>query len=146
MKAHEIAKQPLVPGLPNLIVVALEGSANEALAMMSNFKIHHLIVLARDGFRGIVSDRDIIAHALRHGLFERLAEIQIKEIMRRDTPVVSESADLGDVLALMDEYRSSALAIRRDGRVVGIITDTDIRRARRQLLAKDETTQNTAGV
>lgn len=111
--------------------------------MMKNFKVHHLIVLDYDGFRGIVSDREIIAHALRHGLFERLAEIQLKEIISRDIPAVSESTELGDVLALMDENQSSALPIMRDGRVVGIITDTDIRRAMRQILAgKDEVKSN----
>lgn len=134
MKAVDIAKQPLVPGLPNLIVVDSEASAEEALSMMTNYKIHHLLVSCGDTQFGIVSDRDFMAGAVRSGKWTGLDGMKVRDVMHSDAPMVGASTELREVLALMQESQADAVLIVDGQRILAIVTETDLLRGVRRIL------------
>lgn len=113
-------------------------SCQEAVARMYRAKIRHLPVVDASGrLVGVVTDRD-----LRHRLFapaifatigsvpveKLLAAVPVSEIM--SAPVVTARADdeLETAARLMLEDKVGSLPVIDGGRVVGIITETDLLR------------------
>lgn len=135
MKAFEIAKEPLVPGVPNLVVIGAKSAADEALAMMSKFKIHHLLVRREDATYALVSDRDFFSRAIEGGNLVDLRTVKVEDVMHIDVPTCDETTELRDALALMTESRSSALIITRENTISGLLTETDFLRALQRLLS-----------
>jgi CBS domain-containing protein len=129
-------------------VVTIEQSAScrEAVARMHQARVRHLPVV--DGAArivGVVTDRD-----LRHRLFAgdafreigtvplgRLLEgIAVAAIMSAPAVTVPADADLVDAARLMLEDKVGSLpVVGADGRVVGILTETDLLR---RIVAADD--------
>lgn len=121
-------------------VVTIEetASCHEAVKRMGQHKIRHLPVIGADGtLRGIVTDRD-----LRHQLFapnvfnhigaipvERLLEaVPVERIMSTPAIAVRPDDSLENAARLMLEDKVGSLPVVESGRVVGIITETDLLR------------------
>lgn len=122
-------------------VVSIEESDSclEAAARMHQSRVRHLPVVSREGrLVGIVTDRD-----LRHYLFsptifqEHLGTISVDVLFKAvpvseimSSPVVRSSPDDDLVAAakLMADDRVGALPVVEGGRVVGIVTETDLLR------------------
>jgi acetoin utilization protein AcuB len=137
MKTSQIVKPQLVLDVPNLIVTDPGSSAEEALKIMSTFKIHHLMVLEGEKFAGIVSDRDILLHAIHLGNIKRISEFTVGQAMRKDLPAIEESTEVREAFAMMQETQSDALPILRGAKIMGILTETDMMRGLEHLLRKE---------
>jgi CBS domain-containing protein len=136
MHAMEIAYNPLDKKLPNFVVVSPDASASEALVLMHKFKIHHLIVLDDGPERGLISDRDLIAYAVKHHRWENLSSIKVEDVADYDAPKVSDAMDLREVLGLMAEREASAVLVFQEEHLSGILTESDIFRAFHRLHIK----------
>ena len=101
--------------------------------MMDNFKIHHLVVLGNDSKRALISDRELISHAIATGKLDNLAAVKVGDITQFNAPTVDETMELRDVLALMDESELSAILIVNGETLTGVLTETDMFRALRRL-------------
>jgi acetoin utilization protein AcuB len=99
-------------------IAALE-TAEAAADRMRRNRIHHLVVTKDDKLAGIVSDGDLRALTPRSG---RLVE----EVM--SAPAVSATAEMPiRKLANLLRGRSvGCLPVMEDGRLVGIVTTTDL--------------------
>ncbi len=118
--------------------IRMSDSCHEAAARMCREKIGHLPVVANDGtLQGIVTDRDLRHHLFGPGVFGHIGNVSVhtllkahsvKEIMSFPVVSVEPAASLEDAARLMRERKIGALPVVEAGRVVGILTETDLLR------------------
>ena len=100
-------------------------------------KIRHLPVLQDSEVVGIVSDRDLYKalgpRSRRHSVVRKSGETalyviprRVRHIMRRGVITVDPEAEAGRAATLMARRKIGALPVVSGGKLVGIITATDI--------------------
>jgi CBS domain-containing protein len=102
--------------------------------LMKQERIRHLPVLDDDGqaLVGIVSQRDMfrgaLAHALGYGETAQrrmLGLLVVKEVMTNQVVTTTPDAPLADAARTMVERKIGCLPVVDDGKLVGILTETD---------------------
>jgi acetoin utilization protein AcuB len=100
-------------------------------------KIRHLPVVEKEKVIGIVTDRDLYK-ALGPKSSGKESEIingetvlhviprKVRNIMRRGVVTIEPNDNAGKAASLMAEKRVGALPVTRKGKLIGIITATDI--------------------
>jgi len=107
---------------------------NSALKLMRDEKVRRLPVLNKKGeLVGIVSERDLLyaspspATSLSiHELHYLISKIKVSEVMTRDVITVSEYTPLEEAARIMSDNKIGSLLVMRDGKLVGIITESDL--------------------
>jgi CBS domain-containing membrane protein len=102
--------------------------------LMKQARIRHLPVLDEDGaLVGIVSQRDLFRGALLRTLGyggraeERMLNtVLVKEAMREPVRTISSDAPLRAAAALMLEHRIGCLPVVDGGKLVGIVSESDL--------------------
>jgi CBS domain-containing protein len=133
----------------NVISIAPDVSVFEAWRLMLQHNISGLPVVDRAGsVVGIVTEGDFLRRAetgterKRPRWLEflvgpgRLAKDYVRsharrvdEVMTYDVETVTEDAQLGDIVALMERHRIKRVPVVRDGQVVGIVSRANLLRA-----------------
>ena len=116
------------------ITIGEDASVNEALEVMHREHIRRLPVVDKHGqLVGIVSELDLLkvspSPATSLSIYEipyLLARIKMRDIMTRDVITVTEDTPLEEAARIMADNKIGGLPVMRDGRLVGIITETDI--------------------
>ena len=96
-------------------------------------RIRHLPILDEDEqVVGIVSQRDLfrgaLARALGYGAHAQqklLGQLLVKEVMTNDPVTIPPDAPLAEAARLMLERKIGALLVVEDGRLAGILTESD---------------------
>jgi CBS domain-containing protein len=96
-------------------------------------RIRHMPVLDEDGqLCGVVSQRDLfrgsLAKAFGYGSVAQkrvLDTIAVKEVMATEPATVTPDQPLADAAALMLERKIGCLPVVQDGKLVGILTESD---------------------
>jgi CBS domain-containing protein len=120
--------------VPAPIVVEVPGTRNDAINMMVRNKLTGLpVVRASDGqLMGIVSRRDI---------FRKFEEDQLSLIMKKEIKTISPDATIEEAAKIFYSMRIHRLPVVDEGRLVGIITPTDllkiIKNTKTELTAED---------
>ncbi len=83
-------------------------------------------VLVHGDPMGILTDRDLRGRVLAEG---RGPDTTVADVMTRPLVTLDADASLFEVLLLMLERRVHHVPLAQDGRVVGVLTDTDLLRA-----------------
>lgn len=120
----------------NLITARPDTAILDARRLMLEEKIRHLLVTEIDGsLVGIVTDRDIRlnlpSQATSLSVWEinhLLTKLTVGEVMTRTVITVGPETDARDAAVLMLDHSIGALPVTERGRLVGIITETDIMR------------------
>ena len=101
------------------IVVEVPGSRSDAINVMVRNKLTGVpVVRSGDGMLvGIVSRKDV---------FNKFDEEQLSLIMKKDIITVSPEASISDVAKIFVEKRIHRLPVVEKGKLVGIITPTDL--------------------
>lgn len=122
----------------NLVTIGASSSCREALARMHRARVRHLPVLRDERtLVGVVTDRD-----LRHLLFTTPAEAgpranhvetvlqraSVGDVMSSPAITIESSADVSEAARVMRRGRIGALPVVDGGRLVGILTETDLLR------------------
>ena len=118
--------------------------AQGAAEMMRRRRIRHLPVVDREnGLVGIVTDRDLrqvlfdpIIRARAGRLVDLLKTTTVADVMTRAVLTVQPETPLREAARLMHERKVGALPIVSGGRVVGILTETDVLKAFAQALGQ----------
>ncbi len=121
----------------NVVTIDTAASCHDAVALMARARVRHLPVVDAGALVGVVTDRDLRHHLFRPGVFEAIGTVPIENLLETvpvkdimSTPVISARA--GDSLEaaarLMLEDKVGSLPVVDDGRVVGILTETDMLR------------------
>jgi acetoin utilization protein AcuB len=123
MTAHPITVDPETPML-------------EARQWMVQKRIRHLIVVENARVVGIVTDRDIRLNlpspATSLSVWELnylLAQLTVGGVMSATVLVVDPDRPVADAARIMMEHKIGALPVVDEGRLIGIVTESDFVRA-----------------
>jgi len=109
---------------PKVVVATKEISIKEAARIMAKFKIGSLVILENDKIVGIITESDIIRKIVATGLDPTLTKVE--ETMSKDVVTVDAEKDLGDACQMMVDHKIKRLPVLDGGKLVGILTTTDI--------------------
>jgi acetoin utilization protein AcuB len=121
---------------PNPITVGPDTGVFEARQRMLNERIRHLLVVEHGRLVGIVTDRDIRlnlpSQATSLSVWEvnyLLARLTVDKIMSTAVITVGPDREAADAARLMLGHKIGAVPVVDWGRVIGILTESDIVRA-----------------
>lgn len=122
----------LIRDLMNPSVVTVEPASSAALAarLISRHNVGALPVCGNDRrLRGMVTDRDIILRCIASE--DDPAQTPVRDIMSRGCATVSPDDDCRRATHLMAEHQVRRLPVVDGGKVVGIISLSDLARSHR---------------
>ena len=122
-----------------LYTVAPDDSVEGAVRMLQERGVRHLLVLAKNELVGILSDRDLkraMDPTKRKrkkmlnlgGLFFLLEPILVREIMTKNPTTVGPDTTAQEAAIIMVNNRIGALPVVRNGKLIGIVTESDLLR------------------
>jgi CBS domain-containing protein len=118
------------------ITVDPETPMLEARQWMIQKRIRHLVVVENGRVVGIVTDRDIRLNlpspATSLSVWEvnyLLAQLTVGRVMSATVLVVDPGRPVADAARIMMEHKIGALPVVDEGRLVGIVTESDFVRA-----------------
>jgi predicted transcriptional regulator len=102
--------------------VTLEHSLSKVATLMINSGIMQLPVFSGEKLMGIITDEDVI-----HGaVLGKWGNSKVEEIMIKKPFVIEEEESVGAVLSLFREHGISHVPVVSDGKLVGIVSISDI--------------------
>ena len=111
--------------------IDIEAPAEDAWATMLEHRIRHLPVTENDALVGIVRERGLRL-GLRPGM--EPGEFRVRQVCEEDAYVVSDDTPLDLVVREMAERQIGSALVQRRGKLVGILTHTDVCRVLAELL------------
>lgn len=106
-----------------------------ALDIMKKEEIHRLPVLDNGILAGIVSEKDIMKASLPdskgisiHEMAYRISKLSVKDIMSTELVTVTPDTSVEEATRIMVDNEVSCLPVVDNGRLLGIITKTDMYR------------------
>jgi acetoin utilization protein AcuB len=106
----------------DLVTVRPHETARHAYQLMRDHRIRHLPVVEDGRLVGILSDRDLRPVLLSPGL----ARARVRELMSEDLTTVGPDAPLEEAASLLVVKKIGCLPVVAHGRLVGIVTETDL--------------------
>jgi len=116
----------------NVVTIASDKTALDAAKLMAEKGISSLIVVKNGNPEGIITERDFIKKICVKEL--QVAQIKIINIMSKIQTIAEPDTPIEVAVQRMVNRRIRRLPILQDGRVVGIITVTDLARHLRTIL------------
>src|SRR5512146_96380 len=118
----------------NPVTVTEDASIDDALHLMRERKVRRLPVLDTSGrMVGIVSDKDLLhaspSPATSLSVYELhylLAKLVVKRVMSSPVITVSLNTPLEEAARIMADNKIGGLPVVDDGKLTGIITETDV--------------------
>ena len=102
--------------------VTLQDTLSKVAKLMIESDIRQLPVYSENKLLGFVTDEDVI-----HGaIMDKWGNIPVEEIMTKKPFVIEEDESLGAVLSLLRSEGISHVPIVKDGKLVGIVSISDI--------------------
>lgn len=119
---------------PNPHTISSDTPVAEALSLMRQRKVRRLPVVDKKGrLAGIISEKDLLyaspSPATSLSVYEvgyLLSKLQVKEIMTKKITTISPDAPLEEAARVMVDHSVSGLPVIEDGKLIGIITETDV--------------------
>jgi acetoin utilization protein AcuB len=122
----------------NVVTIGIDESCEQALSRMLHRKVRHLPVVDAGGdLRGVVTDRDLRHQLFVPGVLERvghtpagllLRERSVRAAMSAPAICTGAKAELEEAATLMRLRRIGSLPVLHAGKLVGILTETDLLR------------------
>ncbi|MEO1202029.1 MAG: CBS domain-containing protein [Pseudomonadota bacterium] len=114
----------------DVITIAPSASLADARERMHEHRIHHLpVVDTEGGLVGLVTLTDVLAASdsfLRNADSRiHAADITLAEAMVTDVATVSSAASLRQAALFIEKHKIGCLPVVDDGKLTGIITDSD---------------------
>lgn len=126
MLVGERMNHPVINIPPDLPIV-------EAINLMKRESIRRTPVVKNGKLIGIVSDKDLLhasaSPATSLSVWELnylLSKITVKDVMTKEVLTVTEDTVIEEAARIMADNKIGGLPVMRDGKVVGIITETDL--------------------
>jgi CBS domain-containing protein len=116
------------------VTVTADTSLRRATELMQSKGVHHLPVVDPNGrLVGILTDRDVKHAVFLPALAEHLGwdqrrykALRVREVMTWSVVTTTPDTSLAQAAAIMFQRRIGSLPVLQDGRVVGILTETDV--------------------
>ncbi|MFN3705881.1 MAG: CBS domain-containing protein [Thermoflexales bacterium] len=117
----------------NPVTISPQTSLADAHRLMKQKKVRRLPVVEGDKLVGIVALSDILeaepSQATTLSIYELnylLAELKVEKIMKRPVITVTPDTTIREAANLMLTHKIGGLPVMEGGRLVGIITESDI--------------------
>lgn len=118
----------------NPVTILETASIDEGIHLMRERKVRRLPVLDAEGnMVGIVSDKDLLHAAPSpatslsvYELHYLLAKLSVKQVMAHPVITVTADTPLEEAARIMADKKIGGLPVVEDGKLTGIITETDI--------------------
>lgn len=122
----EVMKSPVVTAKP-------DDRLTDLLNLVLRHQVRHFPIVDHDQIVGIVTDRDLRLAATHPAIYNLLLDLlasldrgSAKEIMVREVVTVSPDTPLPTAAKLMLEHKVGCLPVVNGGRLVGIVTTSEI--------------------
>jgi len=129
----------------NLLTVPPSVTLAEARSVMKDNAIHHLPVMDGDSLVGLVTITNVLAASdsfLRDDQHRiHATEIIVGDVMVKDVATVDVNASLRQAALFLEKHKIGCLPVMGDGKLVGIITETDFVAVAINLLEQIESTE-----
>ncbi len=114
----------------DLITLQPESTVAEARSLMQSNRIHHLPVIeGEDNLVGLVTLTNVLAatDSFLRDPENRIhaKDLEVKDIMVTDIATIDEHASLRQAAMFIEKHQIGCLPIVTEGKLRGIITDTD---------------------
>lgn len=115
-------------------VVTVEPDVNvrRAVRAMNDFEIGCLVVVEAGRVVGILTERDVLKRVVDEG--RKPEETSVREVMSKPPITISPDADLETAIELMFKHKIKKLPVVENGKLVGLVTFTDLVRAQPALI------------
>lgn len=118
----------------NPVTINPEASVVEASELMKKEKVHRLPVLDRDkNLIGVISEKDILfatpspASSLSiHEMAYLLSKLTVRKLMTKNPVTISRTTTVEEAARLMVDQDLSCLPVVEDGKLVGIVSKSDM--------------------
>ena len=114
-----------------VITIDADATVYDAAMIYKEKKVGCLVVIKGDICVGLVTERDLIERTICHHLNPE--KTKVYEVMSRDIKVVYAVDTVEKALDVMKHYKIKKLPVISNEKVIGILTITDIAKARPDL-------------
>jgi acetoin utilization protein AcuB len=105
------------------ITISKDAAFQQGLSLMQQRRLRRLPVTDASGtLIGIVAERDLLLAATRHPA----SSVDIAEFMKTKLVTATPDMDITQAAKLMLDHKVGALPVVEDGKLVGMITESDI--------------------
>jgi len=121
-----------------VVTIGTSESCLDAVVRMQRARVRHLPVVSREGLLvGIITDRDLRHLLFSPRMFQALGSsrvdvlldgVHVAEIMSTDVVTTTPDTSLADAASTMRTEKVGSLPVLENGRVMGILTETDVLR------------------
>jgi CBS domain-containing protein len=109
----------------NVVTVARDATVRDALRAMIEHDIGSVVVVERGAAVGVFTERDVTRHVLTDAA---MLEEPIQQLMSTPPITVAPNDQVAAAFELLNGRRVRRLPVVDDGRLVGIVTEGDLRR------------------
>jgi len=120
----------------DVAVIAKTSSVAEAAEVMTSREISCVVVLDGERAAGVLTKKDLLGRVV--ALHKDPASVTMEQVMSSPVTSVSSSYSVFSASRIMEEMNIRRLAVMKDKRLCGIVTQTDIFRAVRSKLQAEE--------
>jgi len=115
-----------------VISIDLEASMTDAAKLMNKHEIGCLVVMQNENPVGILTERDFLKRVLAKS--EELKKVKVKEIMSKPLVTGKPDMQIEEAARLMFEKKLKKLPLVENGKLLGLVTLTDLLRIQPQLI------------
>lgn len=109
----------------DVVTVGPDAAVRDALRAMIDHDIGSVVVVDGDRAVGVFTERDVTRHVLTDAA---LLDERVGDLMSAPPITVTPNAQVVDVFEVMNSSNIRRLPVVEDGRLVGIVTERDLRR------------------
>ena len=124
----------------NVITIEYDKNALEAACLISEKDISFLVIMENDSPIGVLSESDFVRRLAADD--KKSSEVMISEIMSRKFRWVEPETKIEDAIQKMLNNNIRRLIILENGKLVGVITQTDLTEFLRNKLLVEGTVKN----
>jgi|TARA_B100000745_G_scaffold228641_1_gene153185 CBS domain-containing protein len=124
----------------NVITIESDKSALEAARLISEKDISFLVIMENDSPIGVLSESDFVRRLAAND--KKSSDVMISEIMSRKFRWVEPETKIEDAIQKMLNNNIRRLIILENGKLVGVITQTDLTAFLRNKLLVEGTVKN----
>ncbi|MEM3640892.1 MAG: CBS domain-containing protein [Candidatus Bathyarchaeia archaeon] len=116
----------------DVIAVSPETVVKEAVRVMNEFDIGCVVVAEDGNVVGILTERDVLKRVVEEG--RNPENTRVSDVMSKPPVTVSPEASLETAIEIMFKFKVKKLPVVEEGKLVGLVTFTDLARAEPALI------------
>lgn len=118
--------------IDKVLTIEVDASLTDAVKLMNKHEIGCLIVMKNENPVGIVTERDLLKRVLAES--EVLKNVRVKEVMSKPLVTGKSNMEIEEAARLMFQKKIKKLPLVESGKLLGLVTLTDLLRFQPQLI------------